>query len=155
MRTFHLAFALLLCGLLSGCASLSGRDPLQIDLAGIRPLPGQELEMRFLVRLRVINPNDTAVSYRGIALALDVNGKPLARGVSDQSGQVPRFGEVLLDIPMSVSAFSVSRQLWSLSATQPASGVPYRLHGKLAGGPFGSSRFSNEGTLDWPPAERP
>jgi len=134
---------LLMLFLLNGCAALSGRDPLQVDLAGIRPLPGQELEMRFLVRLRLVNPNDTAMTYRGLALALDLNGQPLARGVSDQRGEVPRFGEVLLDVPMTVSA------------AQPGGGLPYRLHGKLAGGPFGSHRFSEEGSLQWPPQEQP
>lgn len=151
MRPVHLPIILLLCTLLGACAGLSPRDPLQVDLAGIRALPGEELEVRFLVRLRVLNPNDTAVSYRGLALALEIDSAPLARGVSDQSGEVPRFGEVLLEVPMAVSAFSATRQLWKLSQARPTGRIPYRLHGKLASGPFGSHRFSSEGTLDWPP----
>lgn len=151
MRTLLLPVVLLLGSLVGGCASLAPRDPLQVDLAGIRPLPGEELEVRFLVRLRVLNPNDTPVSYRGLALALELDSTPLARGVSDQHGEVPRYGEVLLEVPMTVSALSATRQLWKLSQPRPTGRIPYRLHGKLASGPFGGKRFSSEGTLEWPP----
>lgn len=151
MQKLLLPVVLLFCSLVSGCAGLAQRDPLQVDLAGIRPLPGEELEVRFMVRLRVLNPNDSPVSYRGLALALELDATPLARGVSDQSGEVPRFGEVLLEVPMTVSALSATRQLWKLSQARPTGRIPYRLYGKLASGPFGSRRFSSEGTLEWPP----
>ena len=79
-----LGFALL--ALLGGCSSLSPNDPLKIDVAGIEPLPGQGMEMRFTLILRVQNPNDGAIDYNGIALDMDINGHPLASGVSDQQG---------------------------------------------------------------------
>lgn len=146
----RLAFALLLTLGLCGCTLLAPRDPLQIDLAGLEPLPGQGLEMRFMLKLRVQNPNDVAVDYRGIALELEVNNQPLASGVSDQSGQVPRFGESLLSVPVSISAFAAMRQAWAATGYQSAQGLPYTLRGKLAGNLFGSERFSDSGTLNWP-----
>src|SRR5690606_13655417 len=112
------------------CSSLSPRDPLQINLVGIEPLPGQGLEVRFAVKLRVQNPNEQAIDFNGIALTLEANGQPLASGVSDQSGQVPRFGEALISVPLSISAFSVVRQTWGLAAHTPGQGVPYVLRGK-------------------------
>ncbi|KAF1053833.1 MAG: hypothetical protein GAK43_01210 [Stenotrophomonas maltophilia] len=138
---------------LGACSSLwPARDPLNINLVGVEPLPGQDMEARFSVRLRVQNPNDQAIAYDGIALDLAVNGQPLASGVSDQAGEVPRFGESVISVPMSISAFSVLRQAWGLSAGPPRQGLPYRLRGKLAGGLFGSVRFEDQGVLDWPPA---
>ena len=43
---------------LTACATLSDRDPLQVTVAGIESLPGEGMEMRLLVKLRVQNPNE-------------------------------------------------------------------------------------------------
>jgi hypothetical protein len=135
---------------LGACALFPHRDPVNVSVAGIEPLPSQDMEMRMAVKLRVQNPNDTAIEYNGIAVDLNVNGRPLASGVSDQAGRIERFGEAVLVVPMSVSAFSVLRQTMVLGRAQSLNGLPYELHGKLAGGLFGTVRFSEEGTLDLP-----
>lgn len=148
--------ACLLSLLLTACASLAPRDPLHIDLVGLEPLPGQGLEVRFAVKLRVQNPNDTAIDYSGAALQLEVNGQPLASGVSDQSGRIPRFGETLLSVPVSISAFSAMRQALGAAGYKPGQGLPYVLRGKLAGGLLGTQHFTDSGMLDWPqPAVAP
>ncbi|UVE17155.1 LEA type 2 family protein [Pseudomonas sp. LS44] len=142
--------ALLLAVLnLAACSSLS-RDPLRIDLAGVEPLPGQGMEMRMLVKLRVQNPNDDAIRYNGVALDLEINGQPLASGVSDASGEVPRFGEAVIGVPVSISAFSAVRQAWGLSGGPLRNGLPYVISGKLNGGLFGTRRFNDAGTLNLP-----
>jgi LEA14-like dessication related protein len=151
----RLALTTLLAFAMTGCASLLDQDPLRVDLAGLEPLPGQELEMRFAVKLRVQNPNDHAVDFDGVALDLDINGQPLASGVSDQRGSVPRFGETLVTVPLSISAFSAVRQAWGAANYQPGQGLPYRLTGKLAGGLFGTRRFNDSGTLTWPEPVNP
>ena len=136
--------ALCLGVLLSACSTFGQRDPLRIDLVGLEPLPGQGMEMRFMVKLRVQNPNDEPIEYNGIALDLDVNGQPLASGVSDQTGEVPRFGERVVSVPLTVSAFSAFRQAWGLSNNAPTRGMPYVVKGKLAGGLFGTKIVLNE-----------
>lgn len=146
----HLA-ALLLSATLAGCASFE-RDPLHIDLAGLEPLPSEGLELRFALKIRVQNPNDHSISYNGVALKLNVNGQPLASGVSDQTGAVPRFGESVITVPVTLSALSAVRQVWGAADWQAGQAVPYRLTGKLAGGLFGTRRFSDSGTLNWPQA---
>ncbi|MBB1517613.1 LEA type 2 family protein [Aquipseudomonas guryensis] len=150
---------LLLCAVLgialSGCSALAPRDTLHIELAGLEPLPGQGLEMRFSLLLRVKNPNDQPLDFNGVALRLEVNGHALASGVSDQSGQVPRFGETLIRVPVSISALAAIRQAWAAAGYQQGQGLPYTLHGKLAGGLFGSARFSDSGTLNWPQTAPP
>jgi len=135
---------------LSACALFPHRDPLNINVVGIEPLPSEGLEMRFAVKLRLQNPNETAIDYSGAALELEVNGRTLATGVSDQSGSIPRFSEGILSIPVSISAFSVIRQTLGLSQTQSLDNLPYVLKGKLAGGLFGTLRFVDRGTLDLP-----
>ena len=91
------AFALV-AALAAGCAGLPGRDPLRVAVVGIDALDGQGLELRLAIKLRVQNPNDSAVEFDGAALELEVNGKPLATGVSDQRGSVPRYGEAVLTV---------------------------------------------------------
>ncbi|MBK5541051.1 LEA type 2 family protein [Pseudomonas sp. TH05] len=137
---------------LSACALFPNRDPLNINVVGIEPLPSQDLEMRFAVKLRLQNPNETAIDYNGVALDLDVNGRPLASGVSDQHGSIGRFSEEVLVVPVSVSAFSVLRQTLGLSQNQNVDNLPYTLRGKLAGGLFGTLRFVDHGTLSLPNA---
>lgn len=150
MTIIRLALVCLLVLGLSACASLNNLDPLRVDLVGLEPLPGQGMEVRFAVKLRIQNPNDGSMNFNGVALDLDVNGQPLASGVSDQSGSVPRFGETVISVPVSISAFSVVRQAWGVAGYQPGQEVSYRLRGKLADGLFGTRRFSDSGTLDWP-----
>lgn len=147
---FRLTLVALLALGLGACASLTDRDPLHIDLVGLEPLPGEGLEMRFAVKLRVQNPNDRAIDFDGVALQLEINDHPLASGVSDQSGQVPRFGETVIRVPVSISAYSAMRQAWGVAGYQPGDDLPYVVRGKLANGLFGTTRFVDSGSLEWP-----
>lgn len=85
-RYTRLFLVLLMAFGLAACALLQPRDPVNISVIGIEPLPGQELELRMAVKMRVQNPNESPIDYNGIALNLEVNGQPLAAGVSDQQG---------------------------------------------------------------------
>jgi len=152
MRRVHAVILSLLLLSLSACALFPNRDPVNINVVGIEPLQSQDLEVRFAIKLRVQNPNETAIDYNGIALDLEVNGRPLASGVSDQVGSIPRFSETVVSVPVSVSAFSVLRQTLGLSQTQTLDNLPYVLRGKLAGGVFGTMRFVDSGKLSLPKA---
>lgn len=133
---------------LAACASLGGRDPLDLQVVGIEPLPGEGFELRMAMKLRLQNPNTTPLDFHGIALELRVNDRPLARGVSDQRGSVPAFGETLLVVPVSISALSALRQALGVAEQARLERVPYVLRGKLGGGLLGSRRFSDTGSLD-------
>jgi len=152
MRSVHAVVLSLLLLSLSACALLPNRDPLNINVVGFEPLQSQDMEMRFAVKIRVQNPNETAIDYNGVAVDLSVNGQPLASGVSDQSGSIGRFSETVLTVPVSVSAFSALRQTLGLSQTQTLNNLPYVLRGKLAGGLFGTMRFTDSGKLSLPGA---
>ncbi len=149
-RHFGFVVVCVLALALAGCAGMLNRDPIRLNVVGITPLQGQGLEMRFAVKLRVQNPNETAIDYSGIALELDLNGKPFATGVSNQAGSVPGFGETVLSVPVSVSALSAVRQALRLAEGKTLDDVPYVLRGKLAGGALGSVRFTDSGTLSLP-----
>jgi LEA14-like dessication related protein len=136
----------------SACAYMPNRDPLSITVAGIESLPGEGMEMRLAVKVRIQNPNDMAVDYTGAALTLDLNGRKLASGVIGESGTVPRYGEAVMVIPVTVSAFDMARQVLGVATSSGQSDVHYRVRGKLEAGLFGTRRFSDEGMfqLDQP-----
>ncbi|MNS51510.1 Late embryogenesis abundant protein [compost metagenome] len=149
MRSLHaVLISLLLC--LSACSSLPNRDPLKINVVGIEPLQGEGMEVRFAVTIRVQNPNDNNLTYNGVALDLDINGQPFASGVSDQRGEIGRFSDTVVSVPVSVSAFSFIRQTYGISQMKTLNNMPYILRGKLSGGVFNTKRFVDSGTLNLP-----
>lgn len=150
LRPSRFWLTVLLACTLNACALFQPRDPLNISVIGIEPLPSQALEMRMAVKIRVQNPNETPVDFNGIALNLEVNDQPLAAGVSDQTGHIGRYDEAVLVVPVSITAFAVLRQAYGLSRLDSLQGLPYVLRGKMAGGPLGTVRFTDEGTLDLP-----
>jgi LEA14-like dessication related protein len=133
---------------LAGCASMPQRDPLQVTVAGIEGLPGEGMEIRMLVKLRVQNPNDTVIDFSGAYLEFDVLGKTFATGVSSESGTVPAFGEVIVAVPVTISVLRMVRQVVSMLDGQPVDKVTYEMSGKLNGGMFGTHRFESVGEFD-------
>lgn len=130
---------------IAACAYMPNRDPLTISVAGIDSLPGESMEMRLAVKVRIQNPNDMAVDYTGAALTLDLNGRKLASGVLGETGTVPRYGEVVMVIPVTISAFDVARHVLGAANASGQGDVHYRVRGKLEAGLFGTRRFSDEG----------
>jgi LEA14-like dessication related protein len=132
---------------LAACANLPGRDPPSVTVAGIEPLQGEGLELRFLVKLRILNPNDGVIEFQGAFVELDLLGQSFASGVSDAAGTVPAFGETVLAVPVTVSAWNAARQALSLAGGDKRK-LAYQLRGKLGGSMFGSVRFESKGELD-------
>jgi LEA14-like dessication related protein len=136
--------------LLAGCAGLAVREPVRVSVAGIQPLPNEGLEARFAVKLRIQNPNDTPVSYDGVFVELELEGRDFGSGVSDQSGTVPRFGEALVTIPVTVPFTALVRQIFGFAGHEKApQSVSYRVRGRLGGSAFGGVRFDKEGEVDF------
>ncbi len=135
--------------LLAGCASLGGAEALRVTLAGVESLPGQGMEVRMAVKLRVQNPNDAPVSFNGVSVTLELRGMDFASGVSDVSGAVPRFGETVLTVPVTVSAYAVARQVISLASGDNPK-IEFVARGKLSDGSFGGARFESKGSFDLP-----
>lgn len=140
---------------IGGCAALQPRDPLQVSVAGIESLPGEGLELRLLVKLRVQNPNDTAFEYDGAQLQLDVLDRPFASGVSDVRGSVPRFGESLVEVPVTVSVLRMVGQAIGMLDGKPVERITYRMRGKLSGTGLRVASFQTTGELTLPGSPRP
>jgi LEA14-like dessication related protein len=150
MNAYRLAVLFACSVLLAGCATLQGNDPLQVTVAGIDPLQGEGMELRLMVKLRVQNPNDAPIDYRGVALTMDVQGKTFASGVSDSSGTVPGFSEAVIAVPVTISAFRMVRQAIGLATGDGARKISYEMKGKLSGSMFATKRFATHGDFELP-----
>jgi LEA14-like dessication related protein len=139
-----LAFGVLLFG---GCASL---QPIDVIMAGVEPLQGQGLELRMLVKLRIQNPNDLPLDFNGVSLQMDVQGKRFATGVSDAAGSVPRFGETIVSVPVSISVLRIVLQAMDVVTSENRGKLEYEMTGRLAGPAFNSMRFSSKGEFALP-----
>ena len=135
---------------LGGCASLPQGDPLQVTIAGVEALPGEGLELRMNVKLRVQNPNDKEIVFDGVYVKFDVQGRTFASGVSSEHGTVPRFGEAVVAVPITVSVMRMVRQVMGVLDGQPVDKIHYEMSGKLNGGLFHTVRFASRGEFALP-----
>ena len=136
--------------ILGACASLPSKDPLQVTVAGIESIPGDGMELRMLVKLRVQNPNQAPIDFSGVYVELDVQGKTFATGVSNEAGTLPGFGEVVVAVPVTVSVLRMVRQVMGVLDGQPVDKIRYEMSGKLSSGVFNTHRFGASGEFDLP-----
>ncbi|MBC5784950.1 LEA type 2 family protein [Ramlibacter sp. USB13] len=131
--------------LLAGCASLPGREPPVVQVADLQAADGEGMELRFLCVLRVQNPNEAPLDFRGVVIDLQVRGSAFASGVADLAGTVPPFGEVLVTVPVTASAVNLARLAIGLFMGEERPRVDYHLRGRI-----GSARFESRGELTLP-----
>ncbi len=145
---------------LAGCAAPTALDSVQVNVVGMDALPSEGMELRMGVKLRIQNPSDTAIDFDGVALSLELRDQDFATGVTPVRGTVPRFGETLITVPVTVSATAMLRQAWSLAnvgvaSSGTSSNVRYVARGKLGGSAFGGTRFESRGDLPLPTLTSP
>ena len=138
---------------LCGCATLSNEDSPQVMVAGIEPMEGEGLELRMMVKLRVQNPNDAPIDYSGVYVKLEVQDRTFATGVSDATGSVPRFGESVISVPVTVSMLRMVRQVMGVLDGEPVDQIRYSMSGKLNRSGLGSVRFRSQGEFTLKPQE--
>ena len=119
-------------------------------MVGVEPLQGEGLELRMLVKLRIQNPNDLPLDFNGVSVTMNVQGKRFATGVSDVGGSVPRFGEAIVNVPVSVSIFRIARQAVGVMTNEYRGKLTYDMEGKLAGPTFNSVHFKSSGEFTLP-----
>jgi len=141
--------------ILSACAGMPGREPLQVNVADVDSIPSEGLEMRMMVKLRVQNPNDAPVAYDGVYVKLDVLDKTFATGVSDEHGSIPRYGESIISVPVTISMLRMAVYALRMLDGKPVDKIHYKLEGKLDGPAFGSTSFQAQGEFALPGAASP
>jgi LEA14-like dessication related protein len=149
-RSFLTALMMVVALFLAACASMPGQEPVQVTVADIDSIPGEDLEMRMMVKLRVQNPNDTPIEYNGVYVKLEVLDRTFATGVSDEHGTIPRFGEAIVSVPVTVSMLRMAVYALMIVDGKPIDKVNYKMDGKLSGPVFGSTNFQAKGEFKVP-----
>jgi LEA14-like dessication related protein len=149
-RAFLVALALLSVG---GCAGMPSKEPLQVAVADVESLPGEGMEIRMLVRLRIQNPNPSPISYSGTYVEFDVLDRTFASGVSSEAGTVPAFGETVIGVPVTVSVLRMVRQVVGMLDGAPVDRIRYSMTGKLHVSAFHAERFRADGEFKLPATE--
>jgi LEA14-like dessication related protein len=116
-------------------------------MVGVEPLQGEGLELRMLVKLRIQNPNDLPLDFNGVSVQMDVQGKSFATGVSDAGGSVPRYGETIVNVPVSISMFRIAREAIGVMTNEYQGKLGFEMSGKLSGPAFNSVRFKSKGEV--------
>jgi len=152
MSIRNVPFVLLAFGVLlfNGCASIRYSQHIDVVMAGVEPLQSEGLELRMLVKLRIQNPNDVQLDFNGVSVKMDVQGKSFATGVSDTAGSVPRFGETIVSVPVSIPLLRIVRQTMDVVTDEYRSKIEYEMTGRLAGPAFNSVHFNSRGEFTLP-----
>ena len=151
-RSFLTALMIVVALVLAACAGMPGRELVQVTVADIDSIPGEDLEMRMMVKLRVQNPNDAPVEYNGVYVKLEVLDKTFATGVSNERGSIPRYGESVISVPVTASMLRMALYALRMLDGKPVDKINYKLEGKLDGPLFGSMRFQAQGEFALPGA---
>lgn len=147
-RAIDTIASLLLALALAGCAGLRGLDtPPQISLVNLQPVQIRLFEQRYLVTIRILNPNPVALPIDGLEYAISINGSEFANGVSSQRVTVPAYGEKTLDLSVSSTLARLVDQIRRFGAGDGT--LRYAISGSLElRGATGSLPFTQDGELD-------
>jgi LEA14-like dessication related protein len=140
--------------MLSGCASLAGlRETPRVSLVSIAPVDFQIYEQRFLVTLRIQNPNATDITIRGLDYTIEINDKLFAQGVSGKPVSIPAYGEGTAEVEVVSTLQRVLEQLQSLGR-RGAPSIDYGISGHVnIDGILVPIPFDYDGTLTVPGLE--
>lgn len=146
-------FVLLLAALLSACATpFADFDDPEIDLAGFRPLPSNGMEARFLLQLRILNPNAVPLRIDGMHYELFLREQRALSGVNAKTLHIPAYSERKLELEAAAGMLGSFALLRDLLVNPPDSGLPYTLRAKLSiGGTLKPLRIERAGTLRMDP----
>ncbi|GEM20400.1 LEA type 2 family protein [Nitrosococcus oceani] len=113
---------------LMACATLSNYERPRVYLTDFQFREASMLAQNFLLRLRIDNPNDAALSINGMEVSLNLNGHPLAQGLSNQSFSVPRFGSAEVEMQVTTTFINLVQQMLSLQGQRV---LNYEIAGQL------------------------
>lgn len=155
-KPFEILFFLCALLLLPGCAKMYGlkEDP-KISVADIRIQEIKAMEGIFLIKLRVLNPNEVPLDLHGINCDLEINQRHFANGIGDSNQSVPAFGTAVVPVEVYASVLDMIASVADLLHTAgkiPSKDkpVPYMLQGTVRIGIHGFKKevpFKSSGEL--------
>ena len=83
-QTLRHILSLLLVLMLTACAHWADRQEPEVHLTKVEPLPSAGLEQRFLIGLRIVNPNNAPLAVSGLSYSLSLQDSKVITGVSSK-----------------------------------------------------------------------
>lgn len=123
----------------------------QVNLVDLRILQVRPLETTLEVDMRVINPNDRALTLKGVESDIQLNGKTIGTALSNQAKVIPAFGTDVISMTLYASVLNMARSVINLNPHDPLS---YRIKGsmRVSNGTIGAAvPFVSEGELSLTP----
>ena len=130
--------------LLAGCAPRLQKP--EISLAGIDLIGLGLLEQRFVLKLRIRNPNDVDVPVNALNFDVELNARHFARGVSDKPVIIPRQGETILEVKTVSRLGDLLKPLRDAQKNGRGQ-LGYRVFGSVDLEGFGSIPFDRSGDV--------
>ncbi len=125
---------------LGACAAVYGlREEPQVSLADIRIRDIKAMEGIFLIKLRVLNPNDVPLTLYGVHCTLEVNGRHFANGITTSDQIVPAYGTTVVPVTVYASVLDIVSSAMGLMHTADGGkaakqAMPYTLQGTVVAG---------------------
>ena len=148
-RTAIKISAVLLLCMMTSCSTVpKDFETPKVSISDITPNDMTLMEQRFVVQLRIQNPNPFALGLNGVRFAIDLNGKKFGYGMSGQTVTIPRFSSGVITGELITGLGSILRQVRGLSSG--VTKVQYRLKGTIfAESPtIFSADFEDVGDID-------
>jgi LEA14-like dessication related protein len=133
---------------ISGCTLLPSQiEKPTLHVADVRLIDAGLFEQRFVLSLRVQNPNDFDLPIEALNYELMLNDKPFAQGASAKSVTIPRYGSGLIEVEGISTLSMLLRQLPELQ-NGTLKGLRYQLKGYLTLQGFGNRvPFDQQGEI--------
>lgn len=140
--------------LMAGCASLQPtQEAPTVDVIGVRLDPNSQGAVpRFLISLRVLNPNRQTLALEGVRYHLYLQNQRVLSGVSNNLPSIPGYEEAALEVGATPALFGSVRLLQELASTPGLQELNYRVEVKLdSGGISWPVNVEREGKLSLSP----
>ena len=116
---------------ITACATLTGDlDPPKVTVENVESLPSGGSTPRFLITLRIANPNKQALDIVGVSYSMELLGKELINGVTNDVPRIEPYGEETVKLEAGIRLFELLRLLASLGREQ-ADELDYRFEAKI------------------------
>jgi LEA14-like dessication related protein len=143
----------LICLVMSGCATRPDTRLLDVSLIDIRQVPSQTGawgEVQLACTLRIDNGSPVALPFGGSAHDITINGKRLGQALSDNAVVIPRLGSETITVNLYLNALRTTQALYRMYQDQ---NLQYEIQSTLYPGSQGSLsgrgwRVKTAGTLD-------
>ena len=133
---------------LASCASvMPPTDPPKVSFENIRSLPAEGVGPRFEITLRIANPNEQALDIAGISYTMDLLGKEVISGVTNEVPVIEGYTEEVVKVEAGINLFDILRLVSSLGRNQ-SEALEYRFRAKIDfRGLVPTQRIDEEGTI--------